>query len=203
MQSYEELFGTYRDVFYYNITRVSDEPSEFDRPALSYYSSRRLQETTLPCPNATRIRLQIEIAYTGSLDVGKLFGLFDSLSTQTISTVCEARIDFAEDPISPPPSPPPFPPDLSEADDDGSMLVVGAVVAAIASCCCFGVAAIVVMRRKKKEDDEPEGQRLIKESKGNVNAACHPLLGPARTRQKSRWAAEAGWAKPLSFSRPI
>ena len=197
MQSYQELLDD-TAVFHYNITRVLEEPS--DHPAISYYSSRRLQESTLSCPNGTKVRLQIAVVYYGSLDVGKLLTLVETLSTNRISIVCEASIDFADDAISPPPTPPPFPPSPSE-DDDQSMLVGVVILLGVAVCCCCGAA--VVMRRKKKKRDnhkprlvvvslfrrlrlvfakheEPSKQEEDSASllggMGNIKSACQPLL---------------------------
>ena len=169
MQSYQELLDD-TTVFRYNITRVLEEPSE--HPAISYYSSRRLQESALSCPNGTKIRLQISI-------------------------VCEASIDVADDPISPPPTPPPFPPITSE-DDDQSMLVGVVILLGVAVCCCCG-AAVVMRREKEKQekykprlvvvsffrrlvfakDEEPkksEESASLLGGTGNVKSACQPLL---------------------------
>ena len=175
MQSYMELLDE-TTLFAYNITRVSDEPSVVSLFAASYYTSRRLQEST-PCTDGTKVRLRIEITYSGDIDLGKFLELLETLSTQRVSIVCEASVDVADDPISPPPSPPPFPPNPSETDDNESVLMIIAILLGAASCCCCG-AVVVVMRRKKKDEKE-ENKLLIQpteDSKGRVKSLCRPLL---------------------------
>ena len=191
MQSYMELLDE-TILFEYNITRILDEPSAVSLFATSYYTSRRLQESTLPCTDGTKVRLRIEITYSGDIDLGRFLELLETLSTQRVSIVCEASVDFADDPISPPPSPPPFPPNPSETDDNESVLMIAAILLGAASCCCCGAVAVVMRRKKKDEPKDEEHNLLVGSGKssvgsgkssvgsgktsGMVRSACRPLL---------------------------